>query len=627
MSQVASIAGAAVGALAVGMYLDAKYFIRNDLRQGPRRLGMVLSMRYIAQKARENKLLYYNVFEDRAGTAEGDNLALIFEDRQWTYRELFHALHPITNWLLKDLGIKKGEVVAVDGGNTPEYLMIMFALEAIGASAALLNCNLTGNALVHCVKLSTSRYVLVDRDIQKLVSPVESELKDAGTETIYYSPSFIETLKDTEPPPKERRIDLDPSSIAFLLFTSGTTGLPKGVVTPRSRPLILGRGIGGYLGLKPGERMYTCLPLYHATALVLCTLPCFFMGATVVLGRKFSHSTFWQVVHKSKATHIQYVGELCRYLVNAPPSPLDRGHNVRMAWGNGMRSDVWERFRDRFGIECINELYGASDGISVAMNANRGDFSRDAIAVRGPLWHLMNRDERRILIDPDTQEIIRGKDGWAIEAKAEEVGEIINRIDVAEPDRGTPQYFDNKSATMKRRVSDVFRKGDLWFRSGDLFKLDNQHRLYFIDRLGDTFRWHAENVSTNEVSDAIGEFPQIAETNVYGVLVPNADGRAGCAALVLREGENKMDFVALATHCLTRLPRYAVPLFLRITKSLDYTGTHKLQKQKLRSEGIDLTAIKKSGDDQMYWLPPGSEAYVPFDQNDLESIKAGQVRL
>ncbi|KAI0468792.1 fatty-acyl-CoA synthase [Xylaria cf. heliscus] len=629
---LASIAGAAAGALAASMYLDAKFMIRNDLRQGPRKLGAALGLRYLAQKTREDKLLYYHILEDRARTAAGDDVALIFEDRQWTHRELFHALHPVANWLLKDLGIKKGEVVAIDGGNTPEYLILMLALEAIGATFALLNCNLTGNALTHCVKLSTCRYVLADQDIRKLVSPIESELKDAGIQTVYYSPAFVETLKDTEPLPKDRRTGLDPTGTGILLFTSGTTGLPKGVIFPRGRALLLGRGVGGYLGLKPGERMYTCLPLYHASALSLCSLPCLFTGATIVLGRKFSHSTFWPDVHRSKATSIQYVGELCRYLVNATPGPLDRGHSVRMAWGNGMRPDVWERFRQRFGIECINELYGASDGISITMNANRGDFSRDAVAVHGPLWHLMNGDEKRVLVDPDTLELVRGSDGWAVEARPDEVGEIINRMDLAEPDRGTPQYFNNRAATVKRRAADVFRKGDLWFRSGDLFRLDGHHRLYFVDRLGDTFRWHSENVSTNEVSDVVGEFPQVAETNVYGVLVPNADGRAGCAALVLREDAGadkggKVDFAALAAHCLGRLPRYAVPLFLRITKSLDYTGTHKLQKQKLRSEGIDLAAIRKSGDDRMYWLPPGSEAYVPFEQKDLDSIKASQVRL
>ncbi|KAJ2989651.1 hypothetical protein NUW58_g3365 [Xylaria curta] len=630
MSQLASIAGAAVGALAASMYLDARFAIRNDLRQGSKKLFIMLSMRYIAQKTRENKLLIYNALEDRAGTPEGNNVALIFEGRQWTYTELFNALQPIANWLLKDLGVKKGEVVAVDGCNTPEFVMILLALEAIGATAALLNCNLTGNALVHSVKLSRSRFIIADKQIQNLVSAVESELRNEGIETIYYSPDFIETLKDTEPLPKERRMGLDPMGTAIILYTSGTTGLPKGVILPRMRLLLLGRGIGGYLRLKPGERIYTCLPLYHATALLLGMLPCLFIGATIVLGRKFSHSTFWKEVRQSKATHVQYVGELCRYLVNAPPSPLDRDHNVRVAWGNGMRADVWERFRERFGIECINELYGASDGMSFMSNANRGNFSRDAIAIRGPLWHLLNQGEKRVLIDPDTQEVIRGKDGWAIEAKADEVGEMINWIDATEPDRGTPQYFNNKSATEKRRISDVFRKGDLWFRSGDLFKLDGQGRLYFIDRLGDTFRWHSENVSTTEVGDVLGTFPQVAEANVYGVLVPNADGRAGCAALLPTDdvlNGNKMDFAALAAHCLEKLPRYAVPLFVRVTKNLDYTGTHKVLKGKLRSEGIDLSAIKESSDDQMYWLSPGSQAYVPFEKKDFDGLKAGKVRL
>ncbi|GAP84469.2 putative fatty-acyl- synthase [Rosellinia necatrix] len=649
VSKVATIAGAAAAALTAGMYLDARFLIRNDLRQGNKYLRQLMATRYLAQKARENKLLIYNIFEDRAGTPEGDNVCLIFEGRQWTYTEFYHAIQPVANWLLKDLGIKKGEVVAVNGGNTPEYLMIMLALEAIGAASALLNCNLTGNAIVHSTKVSTSRYLIADRQVQNLVSPVESELKNEGVDTVYYSPDSVRALEDTEPLPKERVAGLSLADITYLLYTSGTTGLPKGVVVPRLRALLLGKLVSGYLGLGPGDRMYTCLPLYHASALVLCALPVFFSGAAVALGRRFGHATFWREVHASGATHLQYVGELCRYLVNAAPGPLDRGHGVRVAWGNGMRPDVWDRFRDRFGVECINELYGASDGMFATMNANRGDFTRHALAVRGPLWHLLNRDERRVLIEPDTQEVLRDKDGWAIEAKADEVGEMISRMDAADPDQGTPQYFGNKSATEGRRVADVFRKGDLWFRSGDLFRLDGQGRLYFVDRLGDTFRWRSENVSTSEVADVVGAFPQVAEANVYGVLVPHADGRAGCAALVPRStatatagagaGEGttaaataadpEIDFAALAEHCLARLPRYAVPLFLRVTDSLDYTGTHKMQKQKLRAQGIDLAAIRASSSagDRVYWLPPGARAYVPFEQADLDDVKAGKVRL
>jgi acyl-CoA synthetase (AMP-forming)/AMP-acid ligase II len=407
------------------MYLDARLLIRNDLRQGNKTIRGLLSMRYIAKKTRENKLLIYNIFEDRAGTPDGDNVFLVFEGREWTYTEFYNAIQPVANWLLKDLEVKKGEVVALDGGNTPEYMLLHLALEAIGAVPAFLNCNLTGNPLVYSVKLSTARYLLADEHVRDLVSPVEAEMNDAGTQTIYYGPTFMSALKDTEPLPIARRTIKDPMEMGALLYTSGTTGLPKGVMMNRGRRALYAMTIAGYLPLKPGDRMYTCLPLYHASALALCMLPCAYAAATIVLGRKFSHSTFWPEVRSSGATHIQYVGELCRYLVNAPPSALDREHKVRMAWGNGMRPDVWEEFRQRFGIDCINELYGASDGIATTINANRGDFGRFAVALRGPLWHLLNRDERRILIDPDTQEVIRGKNGWAIGAKADEVGEVI----------------------------------------------------------------------------------------------------------------------------------------------------------------------------------------------------------
>ncbi|KAI1816144.1 fatty-acyl-CoA synthase [Poronia punctata] len=629
MSSPLGIAGAALGALAASMYLDARFYVRNDLSHLKRMLNLLSSQKWMLQREKENKLLIYHLFEERVGTPAGDNVFLIFEGKKWTYAEFYHAIQPIANWLLKDLGVKKGEVVLLDGGNTPEYLLLMFALEAIGATSALLNCNLTGNALVHSAKLSTARYILADGDVRKLVSPVESDLKDAGIDTYYYSPSFLSTFKDTTPLPKDRQADLIPTELSHLLYTSGTTGLPKGVGFSRGRGLIFGRAIGMYLPLKPGEVMYTCLPLYHASALALCTMPVIFSGAAISLGRKFSHSTFWPEVRASRATLIQYVGELCRYLINAPPSPDDTDHQVRMAFGNGMRPDVWERFRQRFGIECINELYGASDGMNTTLNPNRGDFTANALALRGPIWWLTNTMEKRIQVDPDTLEIKRGKDGWAIEAKGEDVGEIIVKMDPKDPDVNTPQYFNNRSATEKRRISNVFSQGDLYFRSGDLFRSDSQGRLFFVDRLGDTFRWHSENVSTNEVSDVVGSHPSVAETNVYGVLVPHADGRAGCAAIVpVTSPLEKIDGASLANHCLSSLPRYAVPLFLRVTDSLDYTGTHKLQKQKFRVQGIDLDVLdKEAPDDRLFWLPPGTSAYVPFTREDWGALKAGKVRL
>ncbi|KAI0835495.1 fatty acid transporter [Hypoxylon sp. FL0890] len=637
-----TIAGAVTSSAALAAYLDARFHIRNDIKLGSNKNRTARFAKMIAEASENGETLLYHMLENRTKSSMGNNIFLVFEGREWSYIEFFQALQPVGNWLLKELGIQKGEMVALNGGNSPEYLFIWFALEAIGASVAFINCNLTAEPLVHCVKVSGARYLLVDSDTRNLVSPVEKQLISSGTKTIYYNPEFISALTDREPLPQERRDGIKPTDIASLIYTSGTTGNPKGTVVSRARGMLLRRA-GYKLAIKPGDRMYTCLPLYHASAQGVCCLPCLSIGATMVLSRKFSHKTFWPEVHASGATIIQYVGELCRYLLNAPPGPLDRGHKVRMALGNGLRPDIWEAFRERFGPEMvITEFYASTDGLGIISNENRGPFSVGAISVRGPLWHWLNGDSEALVhIDPDTQEIIRGKDGFAIKCKANESGEMIYRLNPANPT--TPQYYGNPKASEKRRIADVFAKGDLWFRSGDAMRLDSDGRLFFVDRLGDTFRWHSENVSTTEVGDIAGLFPQIAEANVYGVEVPFADGRAGCAAIVAAEGVSTkpediangrgLDLKGLAEHCLTKLPRYAVPIFVRVVKQLEYTGTMKLQKGRLRSEGIDLDAIeqtaKEKGEDvdTIYWLPPGKSKYILFKREDLEELRCGKVRL
>lgn len=335
-----------LGATALAAYLDARLHIRQDLRTGSRQLAMLQAMRHIAAKKAADQLTMYDIFAERAGTAMGEHVFLIFEGRTWTYTQFFEALQPVGRWLLRELDVQAGEIVALDGGNSPGYLLLWFALEALGAVPAFINSKLTAQSLAHCVRICKARCLLADEDVRPLVTPVEAELATAGSRTVYYSDAMLETLDDPDPKqplPAERRRGLDPMGLANLLFTSGTTGLPKAIVSPRARDLALARnGRAWYLDLKPGDRMYTCLPLYHGAAHGLCIVPCLGTGATVVLSRKFSHATFWPEVHASRATHIQYVGELCRYLVNAPPGPLDKGHHVRVAWGNGMRPDVWE---------------------------------------------------------------------------------------------------------------------------------------------------------------------------------------------------------------------------------------------------------------------------------------------
>ncbi|KAI8958149.1 fatty acid transporter [Daldinia sp. FL1419] len=636
-----TIAAAAAGSVALAAYMDARFHIASDLAQGSNQMRAAMLTKLISQEALTGRLLLYHAFEDRADTPMGDLTFLIFEGREWTYREFYHALQPVGNWLLKDLGVQKGEMVALNGGNSPEYLLLWLALEGIGATVAFINCNLTAESLLHCVKVSGARYMLADSDISHLVSPVEEGLASAGSKTIYYSPSFLSALADAEPLPASRRADLKPTDLASLIYTSGTTGKPKGTVMSRGRYVVL-KQARGKLGVKPGVRLYTCLPLYHTSAQGLACILCIYSGATLVLSRKFSHKTFWPEVRASKASVIQYVGELCRYLLNAPPSPLDADNNVKMAWGNGLRPDIWETFRERFGIEVIHELYASTDGVGFLSNVSRNDYSRGAISIRGPVWHLINGAiDARVRIDPDTQDIVRKANGFAIRCKTNEPGEMIYRID---PEKtATPVYYGNPQAGQKRLATNVFRKGDVWFRTGDALRLDADGRLFFVDRLGDTFRWHSENVSTTEVGDVVGAFPQVAEANVYGVLVPNADGRAGCAAVVAAEGISiktediangaGLDLKGLAEHCLSNLPRYAVPIFLRVVRELEYTGTMKLQKGRLRAEGIDLDPIEKAAKekgkevDSMYWLPPGEKVYVPFKGKDLQELKGGRVRL
>jgi acyl-CoA synthetase (AMP-forming)/AMP-acid ligase II len=280
--------------------------------------------------------------------------------------------------------------------------------------------------------------------------------------TIFYDPNSLAEFTDSTPIPDERLRDRTLDDLAGLIYTSGSTGLPKAVLINTARELVGGYLIANYLRLKPTDRFYTCMPLYHAAAHSLCVIASINSGCTVVLGRKFSHQRFWPEVRESEASIIQYVGELCRYLLNAPASPLDKEHNVRMAWGNGMRPDVWMKFRERFGVEIINELYAATDGMASSYNPNRGEFTQGAIGLRGPIFKILHGgNEARVKIDPDTEDILRSEDGFAIKCKAGEPGEVIYRLDPKTPNPAFKGYWKDEAAGRKKNIKDVFKMGDL----------------------------------------------------------------------------------------------------------------------------------------------------------------------
>lgn len=373
------------------------------------------------------------------------------------------------------------------------------------------------------------------------------------------------------------------------------------------------------------------MPLYHSSASVLGVCTTLRIGATLSIGKKFSTKTFWNDCRSSKATIIQYVGETCRYLLSAPPQidpttgeNLDQKNSVRIAFGNGLRPDVWNRFKERFGIESIAEFYAATEGSAAALNFSRNDFSKGAIGRNGSLGSLMvGRSNAIVELDWETESPFRDPvTGFCRKVPLGEPGEMLYKLDETDIERGFQGYFNNKKSTEGKIMRDVLVKGDAYFRTGDIMSRDAQGRTYFNDRIGDTFRWKSENVSTNEVSEALGHHEKVQEANVYGVELPHHDGRAGCVAIVLSEQPSERLMQDLAKHVHARLPRFAVPLFLRLAKEMQITGTNKQQKHVVRAQGVD---PEKTGGDDLFWLKNGT--YSKFTRQDWEELNGGRVRL
>lgn len=390
------------------------------------------------------------------------------------------------------------------------------------------------------------------------------------------------------------------------------------------------------------------MPLYHSTAAVLGYMACLVNGTTIVIGRKFSASNFWDEVQASDATVIQYVGETLRYLLATPPrvdvttgENKDRDHKVRMAYGNGLRPDVWNRVKDRFGIETVAELYAATEGTSGSWNYSSNDFSAGAIGRNGTIASLLMGNSMAIVeLDHVTEAPHRDpKTGLCTPVPRGEPGELLYALDADNVKEKFQGYFNNDKATDSKIMRDVLKKGDAWFRTGDVVRWDSEGRWYFSDRIGDTFRWKSENVSTSEVAQVMGSHPELHETNVYGVQLPHHEGRAGCAAIVLKDQVSVSDpaskpivepsptfLRSLASHASDNLPKYALPLFLRVMREMQSTGNNKQQKHILRREGVNPESIEASKDgDLLYWLRDGT--YVPFSHAEWSRLNAGAVRL
>lgn len=500
----------------------------------------------------------------------------------------------------------------------------------------MINYNLAGDALFHCLKVSGAEVLLADEDVTCMNRIKEQEERirnNLHMKLLILSKglkSSIGKYPATVPDDSLRRGIQDDFPFC-LLYTSGTTGLPKACPFTMHR-LLFTSATRQFKEKKGGngDRWYNCMPLYHGTGCV-SLFGCLLNGVSVAIGKRFSVRNFWKDICDSESTHLIYVGETARYLLAAPPSHLERSHKVHCAFGNGMRPDVWEKFRERFQIPNITEFFNSTEGIFGLLNKDRGLYLAACVGHHGALMRFLTRNLYvPVAIDPLSGDIFRDPvTGFATRVPYNVGGEIL----VALPDEQAFQgYWKNPESTEKKFARNVFKEGDLYFRTGDALRRDDDGHWYFLDRLGDTFRWKSENVSTAEVAAVLGKYPGVLEANVYGVLVPSHDGRAGCVALLIDpQHRPRFDFTSFARYARERLPKYAVPVFLRVVEQSNHIHNHKQNKVPLRDEGIDPakvgTKVESGANDKFLWLPPFGQGYTEFNAKDWDNLVNSVVKL
>jgi fatty-acyl-CoA synthase len=544
--------------------------------------------------------------------------ALTFEGRTVTFAELDAIANRYAHWA-KGQNIRRGQVVALVMPNRLEYAAIWLGLSKVGVVTALINNQLAGAALCHCLKISGAGHILTDADTLAQVEAVRHEIGHPTVWTLGAAHGEVHDLTrslrsvSALRPDRSVRGGLVAKDTALFIFTSGTTGLPKAARITHARVQLYMRGFAGATGSVPEDKIYVALPLYHATG-GLCALGAAWLnGGQVVLKRKFTATHFWTDIADQGCTMFVYIGELCRYLANQPEVPAERLHKLRRIFGNGLQADVWRVMLDRFQVQDVLEFYGSTEGNVSLFNF---DGKVGAIA-RIPRYLKKKFNVKLVMFDVEAEAPIRGTNGLCIEAPYGEIGECLGHI--GGDARSSYTGYADKAASEKKVLHDVFVKGDAWFRTGDLMRRDREEYLYFVDRIGDTFRWKGENVATNEVAAVLANFPGVSEATVYGVHVPGAEGRAGMASLVVDES---FDVKALCEHIDAALPAYARPLFLRLSQSIETTGTFKYRKADLVAAGFDPGRTKCP----TYFRSP-DKGFVKITKTVLDKLNAGGYKL
>uniref|UniRef100_A0A7N8WL34 long-chain-fatty-acid--CoA ligase n=1 Tax=Mastacembelus armatus TaxID=205130 RepID=A0A7N8WL34_9TELE len=550
-----------------------------------------------------------------------NKIFLRFEGREYSYSDVDKESNKVARALRAEARLKEGDTVALFLPNEPNVVWIWLGLAKLGCPAALLNFNIRSKSLLHCFSCCGAKVIVTSPELQDAIEEVLPTLREQGTSVYLLSESCsiqgIDTLSDKiskasdQPLSSDLRANVNIRSTALYIYTSGTTGLPKAAVIIHER-MWAAAFIQAACGVTADDIIYINLPLYHSAGFLIGMVGAIERGITIILRRKFSASQFWDDCRKYNVTVMQYIGETMRYLCNTPKKDNEKNHRVRIAIGNGVRTDVWSEFLSRFGDIKVRELYAATEGNIGFINYT----SKIGVVGRVNFVHKFFFPYTLIKFDIEKEEPVRNSQGLCIEAAR---GLLVGRITQRSPFIG---YAGNQQQTEKKRLRDVLKKGDLYFNTGDLLQFDHENFVYFQDRVGDTFRWKGENVATSEVADILTMALCIFEANVYGVKVEGHEGRIGMAAVTLKEGK---DFDCSDTYkqVVSYLPAYARPRFIRIQPCLEMTGTFKMKKVKLVEEGFNPAEIK----DPLFFLSPEKKTYIPLTEEIYRAILSSEIKL
>jgi len=617
-----ALAGGTAAYLLTGGWRWARIFyltFGRDLALGKIFIGVELYVRKLVK----NNVIMADIFAETAKKFPNKAAFVSAETgEQLTFKEANELANKMAN-VFADAGYQKGDVVSLLMENSVEYVPIWLGLTKLGVTVSLLNFNLRGDSLKHCISVADCKAVIYSPSMEASIAEIQSGLKDMefylfadNVGSIDRAVSLKKLLISASTTPPIRREPLSVTDKMLYIYTSGTTGLPKAAAIRGSRFLFMSYALSKGLGSTSEDILYNTLPFYHSNGGIGLVGQIFYTGGTVVFRKKFSASRFFQDCHKHNVTMFNYIGETCRYLLSTPPSEFDKNHRVRVAMGNGLRPSIWQEFKDRFDIKLIGEFYGATEGNANMLN-NTGKVG--AVGYNSVLLPWVY-PIKLVRVDKETGEMLRGPDGLSIACQPGELGELVGKVK-----SDAMHKFDgyvNQQATKKKIAYDIFQKGDSAFMSGDVLIQDELGFYFFQDRTGDTFRWKGENVSTNEVEGVMSKVLKLDDVCVYGVEIPGVDGKAGMA--VISDPQQKLNIKELHSLVSKSLPPYAVPVFVRVTSNeLEKTTTYKFKKNKLRDEGFDPAQCPG---DELYHYSGKEKNFVTIDSDVFAQIQNREVR-